>query len=198
MTRIVLLKRVVFVAASLPLARLIVAAFQNALTANPIEYLTHQTGWWGLALLTTSLAVTPIRRISGWNPIIQLRRELGLFAFFYATLHLSVWVILDNFFDVAMMTEDVFERPFVTMGMVTFLMLLALALTSTQASIRRLGKRWLQLHRLVYVAAITAVAHFWWLVKADTREPLRWAIALAVLFGVRLWWKYWTQLSWRS
>ena len=122
---------------------------------------------------------------------------LGLYAFFYATLHLLIWITLDNFFHVPTMVEDVLERPFVTIGMATYLILLALAVTSTTGWVRRLGRRWQRLHRLVYVAACGAVVHFWWLVKADTREPQRWAIAVAVLLGFRLWWVNRARLSWR-
>jgi sulfoxide reductase heme-binding subunit YedZ len=198
LTTIVILKRVILVAALIPALRLVAAAFTGNLTANPIEYLTHQTGWWALAFLTISLSVTPIRRLSGWHEVIRLRRTLGLFAFFYATLHLLIWVALDNFFDGPMMVEDVVERPFVTIGMATYLILLALAATSTTSAVRRLGRRWQQLHRLVYLASIGGVVHFWWLVKADTREPQRWAIAVALLIGFRLWWMNRARLSWRS
>lgn len=180
------------------MARLVASAFTGDLTANPIEYITHQTGWWALAFLTISLTITPIRRLTGRNEVIRLRRMLGLYAFFYATLHLAVWIGLDNFFDGPAMVEDVLERPFVTIGMATYLILLALAVTSTTGWVRRLGRRWQQLHRLVYVAAAGAVVHFWWLVKADTREPQRWALAVVILLAFRLWWVNRARLSWRS
>ena len=123
---------------------------------------------------------------------------LGLLAFFYACLHLVTWVVLDWFFDIASMAADVVERPFITLGMTTFLLLLPLAVTSTAAMIRRLGKRWQQLHRLIYVAAITAVIHFWWVVKADFRDPRLFALALSVLFGFRAWWTWRTRQLSRS
>ncbi len=123
---------------------------------------------------------------------------LGLFAFFYACLHMSTWLVLDWFFDFASMAADVVERPFITLGMTTFLLLLPLAVTSTAGMIRRLGQRWQQLHRLVYVAAITAVIHFWWVVKADFSEPRLWALALSVLLGFRAWWTLRTRLFSRS
>jgi sulfoxide reductase heme-binding subunit YedZ len=198
LTAIVILKRAIFVAALIPAGRLVAGAFTGDLTANPIEHITHQTGWWALAFLTTSLAITPIRRLTKRNEMIRLRRMLGLYAFFYASLHLLVWITLDNFFDTRMMFEDIFERPFVTVGMATYVILLALGVTSTAGWVRRLGRRWQRLHRLVYVAAVGAVMHFWWLVKADVREPLRWAIAVAVLLGFRLWWANRARLSWRS
>jgi sulfoxide reductase heme-binding subunit YedZ len=181
-------KPLVFAAALIPAAALAYDAYIGELTANPVDYITDETGTWALGLLTISLAITPIRRLTGWNEIIKLRRMLGLFAFFYASLHVLTWIVLVSFFDLPTMIEDVAERPFITVGMATFLILLALALTSTTASIRRLGRKWQQLHRLVYVAAIGAVVHFWWLVKADVTEPRRWALAVAAVLGFRVWW----------
>jgi sulfoxide reductase heme-binding subunit YedZ len=141
-------------------------------------------------MLVTSLAVTPLRRLTKWNDLIRLRRMIGLFAFFYATLHMLTWVVLFHYFDLSFMVEDVVMRPFITIGMATFLILLALAVTSNRFSIRRLGRRWQALHRLVYVAAVLAVIHFWWLVKADVTEPQRWALAVAGLLGFRIWWTW--------
>ena len=134
-----------------------------------------------------SLGITPLRRLTGWNEVVKLRRMVGLFAFFYGTLHLLTWVVLDKFFDFAWMYEDVLERPFITIGMLTWSILFVLALTSNQYSIRRLGRRWQKLHYLAYAAGVGAVIHFWWLVKADITLPRRWAVALAILFGVRVW-----------
>jgi sulfoxide reductase heme-binding subunit YedZ len=187
-------RRLVFAAALVPAAALTYGAFTNDLTANPIEYITNTTGVTALTFLTLSLTITPLRRLTGRHELVKLRRTLGLFAFFYACLHLSTWVILDWFFDFASMASDVVDRPFITMGMTTFLLLLPLALTSTAGMIRRLGKRWQSLHRLVYVAGITAVVHFWWVVKADFREPRLWALALSVLLGFRAWWVLRTRL----
>jgi sulfoxide reductase heme-binding subunit YedZ len=181
----------VFLGALLPAIWLLYAFFADELTANPIEYITRYTGWWALVLLLVTLTVTPIRRLTGWHGIIRVRRMLGLFSFFYATLHLLTWVVLDKFFDFAWMLEDVAERRFITMGMLTWLLMLPLAITSTTGMIRRLGRRWQTLHRLSYVAAITGVIHFWWLVKADLFEPQTMALALSVLLGVRVW------LTWR-
>jgi sulfoxide reductase heme-binding subunit YedZ len=185
---IVLLKRAIFAAALIPAAALVVGGFRDTLTANPIDYITDRTGDWAIRFLIISLAVTPVRRISGWNPVIQLRRMLGLFAFFYAALHFLTWFVLDWYFDIQSMLDDIFKRPFITLGMVTLLILLALALTSTTASIRRLGKRWTQLHRLVYVAAVTALTHFWLVGKILLTEVWYWAVALAALLGFRVWW----------
>ena len=176
--------------ALVPAAALAYRFYTNDLTANPLDYITDQTGTWALAFLVISLSITPLRRLTGWNPIIKLRRMLGLFSFFYALLHMLTWVVLLNFFDVREMVIDVVKRPFITIGMATFLILLALAVTSNQFSIRRLGRRWQSLHRLAYAAALGAVIHFWWLVKADTTEPQRWAAAVAVLLGFRVWWAW--------
>ena len=188
MKPIVLLKRVIFAAALIPAAALIADAFRGNLTANPIEYITHATGDWAIRFLVITLAVTPLRRITGWNPIIQLRRMLGLFSFFYATLHFLTWFVLDWFFDLRQMAKDVAMRPFITLGMATYLMLLALAVTSTQGSIRRLGRRWTQLHRLIYVAAGTALFHFWLARKTVVPQFQVVLVAAAVLLGFRAWW----------
>lgn len=190
-----IIKPLVFLAALIPFARLVVGFYQNDLTANPGDYITDQTGTWTLAFLFISLTVTPLRRLTGWNDLIKLRRMLGLFAFFYATLHMLTWVVFIHFFDVGFMLEDVLKRPFITVGMTVFLILLALALTSNRFAIRRLGRKWQTLHRLVYVAAIGGVTHFWWLVKADTTEPIRWAAGLTVLLGIRVWWTYRKRVS---
>ena len=190
MTTIKILKAAIFLAALVPAAALVVGFYQNDLTANPVEYITHQTGTWALAFLVMSLTITPLRRFTGWNPLIRLRRMLGLFAFFYAALHMLTWVWLLNLLELPLMIEDVIERPFITVGMAAFLILLALALTSTTYAIRKLGRRWQPLHRLAYLAAILGVLHFWWLVKADISEPLRWALAVGVLLGIRVYWTW--------
>jgi len=197
--RIGVLKTPVFIGALTPLAWLAYWGYQGELTANPIEYITHFTGWFGLCFLIASLAITPIRRLTGWHPVIRFRRMLGLFAFFYAVLHFSIWFVLDKFFSLSEMVADVVKRPYITVGMTALLVMLPLALTSTQGMIRRLGgKRWQALHRLAYVAGVAAVLHFWWLVKSDVREPKRWALGLAVLLGVRVWWTWRTRSLSRS
>ena len=198
MTRFGILRRVIFSAALIPAAALVYGAFTDNLTANPIDYITDTTGVTALTFLIITLTVTPLRRLTGRNELIRLRRMLGLFAFFYACLHVSTWFILDWFFDFASMASDIVDRPFITLGMTTFLLLLPLAITSTAAMIRRLGKRWQQLHRLAYVAAFTAIVHFWWVVKADFREPRLFALALSVLLGFRAWWTLRTRLFSRS
>lgn len=192
------LRRVIFAAALVPAAALVYGAFTDNLGANPIDYITDTTGLTALTFLIITLTVTPLRRLTGRNEIIRLRRMLGLLAFFYACLHMSTWLVLDWFFDFASMAADVVERPFITLGMTTFLLLLPLAVTSTAGMIRRLGKRWQQLHRLIYVAAATAIIHYWWVVKADFREPRLFALALSVLLGFRAWWMLRTRRFSRS
>jgi sulfoxide reductase heme-binding subunit YedZ len=188
----VLIKRLLFAASLIPAAWLVYDAFTGNLSANPVDYITDRTGDWALRFLIISLTITPLRRLTGINEIIRLRRMFGLMSFFYAALHLTTWIVLVSFFDVQTMIEDIAMRPFITIGMATFVILLALAITSPTAMIRRLGRRWQPLHRLVYLAAIGAVVHYWWQVKADIAYPLRWAVALAVLLGFRVWW------SWRT
>lgn len=178
-------KRGLIALALLPAAWLAVGAWRDALGANPIEAITHGTGLWGLRLLLASLAITPLRRATGWNWLIAYRRPLGLLAFTYAVLHVATFVALDHWFDWARILADVRKRPYVTAGALAFLCLLPLALTSTRGWIRRLGKRWTTLHRLAYVAAAAAVLHYWWLVKADVRAPLGYAAVLALLLLAR-------------
>lgn len=175
-----------WVAGALPLVLLAYTAGTRGLGANPIETLTHRTGWWSLFLLIAALAVTPLRRFTGWNQLAGVRRPLGLSSFFYATLHLLVYFVLDQGLAFEYLIEDVVERPFITSGFTAWLLLLPLALTSTRTAIRKMGKRWSLLHRLAYPAAALGVLHFAWGVKADLREPMLFAAALAVLLGARL------------
>lgn len=176
----------VFLACLLPLLLLLLDAVRGNLTANPIENLTHRTGWWALTLLIATLAITPLRRLTGWNGVIKLRRMIGLFAFFYATLHVAIYFGLDQLLSFRYITEDILQRPYITVGFLAWLLLIPLAVTSTRGWIRRLGRRWQRLHRLVYLSAALAILHFLWLVKADTREPLLFAAAFAVLMLLRL------------
>lgn len=187
---IVALKAVTWAAALVPAVRLVYLLLTGGdLTANPIEYITHETGWYALALLIGSLAITPLRRLTGWHALVRFRRLIGLFAFFYAVLHFSTWFGFDKLFDVVEMGKDVVKRPFITAGMFSLLTMLPLAVTSTAGWIRRLGRRWQRLHRLAYVAAPAGVLHFWWLVKSDVREPLAFASVAIVLLGARLYWR---------
>lgn len=191
-----ILKPIVFLAALLPLALLVLDALRGNLGANPIEKITHQTGLWTLVFLLVTLAITPLRRITGINWVIQYRRMLGLFAFFYGCLHLTTYVWLDQFFDLHAMLHDIYKRPFITAGFTGFLMMVPLALTSTQWSIRKLGKKWQTLHRLIYVSALAGVIHFIWLVKKDVQEPLIYAIILGTLMSIRVF--YWAKNSRRK
>ena len=180
------LKPLVFVLCLIPLGQLAYGAYIGDLGVNPIEFITRFTGSWTLIILIASLAVTPVRRITGWNELIKFRRMLGLFAFFYALLHFSIYLVLDHFFDFQAIGKDILKRPYVTAGFTAFVVMIPLAITSTAAMIRRLGKRWQQLHRLVYVAAIAGVIHFYWLVKADISRPVQYGAVLVLLLGYRL------------
>ena len=180
------LRAVVFLLCLGPFLRLVVDGIRGDLTANPIEDLTLRTGWWAITLLMVTLAITPVRRLTGWNRLIQYRRMVGLFAFFYASLHVAVYFGLDQLLSFEYIAEDILDRPYITVGFTAWLLLVPLAITSTRGWIRRLGKRWQKLHRLVYVSAALAVLHFLWLVKADTREPLIYAAVLGILLALRL------------
>jgi sulfoxide reductase heme-binding subunit YedZ len=186
MTRNQILKPIAWIACLVPLARLVLEAFTGPLGANPIERITHRTGLATLILLLITLAITPLRRWSGMLWLIQYRRLVGLFAFFYGCLHLLTYLWLDQNFRIAAMAHDVVKRPFITMGTLSWLLMLPLALTSTQKAIRSLGKNWLRLHRLVYAAAAAGAIHFYWLVKRDKQEPLLYLAILAALLGWRL------------
>jgi len=182
-----LLKVAAFLACLLPLALLARKGFADLLGANPIEVITRSTGRWTLIFLCVALAITPVRRLVGLPPLIRFRRMVGLFAFFYGCLHFATYIWLDKFFDWAEIGKDLPKRPFITAGFTAFVLMIPLALTSTQGWIRRIGgRRWQVLHRLIYVSGIAGVAHFWWLVKADVREPFIFVAILAVLLGYRL------------
>ena len=185
--QIVIAKAMLFMAGLLPLARLVWLGVNDGLGANPIEFITHSTGTWTLVGLLTTLSITPLRKISGWNWLIRLRRMLGLFTFFYACLHFTTYIWLDQFFDLQMVVKDVIKRPFITVGFLAFVLLIPLAVTSTNAMMKRLGgKKWQKLHRLIYAIAVLGVVHYWWLVKKDITQPLIYALVLAALLGIRL------------
>ena len=160
--------------------------YADELGANPIEAITRGTGEWTLRLLLITLLMTPVKRITGWYWPIRVRRMLGLFAFFYACLHLATYLWLDQFFDWHEIWLDILDRPFITAGMLAFVLLVPLALTSNRFAVKKLERNWKRLHRLVYVIPVLGVLHFWWLVKADVREPAIYAILLGVLLAVRL------------
>ncbi len=180
------LKVALFLAALIPLARLAWKGYQQMLGANPIEVITHSTGDWTLIFLMLTLSITPLRKLAGQHWLIRFRRMLGLFAFFYASLHFTTYIFLDKFFDVHEMVKDISKRKFITIGFTAFVLLTPLAATSTAGMIRRLGKRWQRLHRLIYISTIAGVIHYWWLVKADVRKPQYYAIVLLLLLGYRL------------
>jgi len=188
-----LTKPLLFLVCLLPLAYLAAAAFGLAgfgLGANSVEKLLHELGLWGLKFLLITLSVTPLRRWTGWNWLTGYRRMLGLFAFFYVLLHFAVYAVLDQGLDIRAIGEDILKRPYITLGMAGLLMLVPLAVTSTRGMMRRLGKRWQKLHRLVYVVAILGVWHFYWQVKLDTLAPTVYALVLALLLGTRVYYAY--------
>lgn len=169
-----------------PLARLLALGLGGGLGANPIEFITRSTGTWTLVGLMLTLAVTPLRRLTGRNELVRYRRMLGLFTFFYASLHFLTYVWLDQFFDLEAMLRDIVKRPFITVGFAAFVLLIPLAATSSNTMMRRLGRRWSRLHKAVYAIAILGVLHYSWLVKRDLTEPLIYAAVLAALLALRL------------
>ena len=186
MTRNHVFKPILWIACLLPLAKLIFGSVAGTLGANPVERITHQTGSTTLILLLVGLAITPVRKWTGMLWLIQYRRLVGLFAFFYGTLHLLTYLWLDQSFSIPAMAHDVAKRPFIFMGTLAWLLLLPLALTSTKKAIRKLGKNWIRLHRLVYLAAAAGAIHFYWLVKRDKQEPLLYLAVLTALLGWRI------------
>jgi methionine sulfoxide reductase heme-binding subunit len=181
-------KVAVFVLAWYPLARLVLLGLTDRLGANPIEFITRSTGLWTLVFLCVTLAVTPLRRLTGVNALLRFRRMLGLYAFFYATLHFTTYIWLDKWFDAAAILKDIGKRPFITVGFAAFLLLIALAATSPKAAARKLGRRWLTLHRAIYAIAVLAILHFWWMKagKHDLVLPKIYGAIVVVLLGWRL------------
>lgn len=187
--QIAALKVVVFVACLMPLAHLGWGIWTESLGANPVETLIRSLGRWALKFLLITLSITPLRKLTGFGWLLRLRRMLGLFCFFYALLHWSTYLGLDQSLDWIAIAKDIVKRPFITVGMLTFTMLLPLAITSTNGMVRRMGaKNWQALHRTIYAIGICAVLHFWWLVKLDTTWPIIYALMLALLLGMRLYW----------
>jgi len=185
-------KPVVFLLCLLPAAFVVTDAFEltGRLGANPVEEILDRFGNWGLRMIMITLAVTPLRRITGWNWLARFRRMVGLFAFFYVLMHFLTWLILDQGVLLSAILEDLTERPFITIGFAALLLLIALAATSTGGMRRRLGRRWQVLHNAVYAIALLGVWHYWWQVKKDITEPLIYAAILTVLLGARLWWRW--------
>ena len=181
------IKAIVFALALAPLGRLVAGVFLRSLGTNPVEAIIRSLGTWTLVFLCLTLAVTPLRKLTGWHWLLRLRRMLGLYAFFYAVLHFTSYVWLDQGLDLVAILHDIPKRPFITVGFTCLMLLVPLAATSTDAMVRRLGAaRWRVLHRLVYVVAVGGVVHFWWLVKRDVTEPAIYAVVVATLLGYRL------------
>lgn len=186
-----IIKTLVFLAALLPFVRLVVAIFTDDLGANPVEFITRNTGDWTLYFLCLTLSVTPLRRLTHWNWLIRLRRMLGLFVFFYAVLHFTTFLWFDHFFDLQEMWKDVVKRPFITVGFSAFVLLIPLAATSTNGMVKRLGaKRWQALHRTIYLIALLGIVHFWWMKagKNDFAEPILFGLIVAALLLTRVYW----------
>ena len=179
-------KPLIFILCLLPLVFLTINFLQDNLGANPFEVLTRSTGEWTLRFLLITLAMTPLRQLTGSPWPLRLRRMFGLFSFFYVCVHLSTYLVLDHFFDWEEILRDIIKRPYITFGMLAFVLLIPLAVTSTNKMMKRLGKSWKSLHKLVYLVAILGVLHFILLVKADLREPIIYAVILLTLFAVRL------------
>ncbi len=188
-----IIKAGLFLLACVPFLRLIIFAYLDQLGANPLEAITRNTGDWTLYMLCITLSITPLRRLSGWNWLLAMRRMLGLFTFFYASLHFLAFYWFDHFFDVQAMLIDVLKRPFIAMGFATFLLLLPLAVTSTNSMMRRLGKRWKTLHQLIYLIILTGLVHFWWMRagKQNFAQPILITVIAVVLLGSRvvMWWQ---------
>ncbi len=182
-------KAALFAVALLPLVRLLVLGIADDLGANPIEFVIRSNGTWALTFLLLTLSITPLRKLTGANWLVQLRRMLGLYAFFYAALHLTAYVWLDQWFDWQAIGKDIVKHPFILAGFSSFALLIPLATTSTNAMMKRLKKNWQKLHTLVYPIALLAVLHYFWLVKKDITQPLIYAGVLMVLLGVRVQWK---------
>jgi methionine sulfoxide reductase heme-binding subunit len=174
----------------LPLARLVAGFPLGWLGANPIEFVTRSTGIWTLVGIAVTLSITPLRKLLNWPWLVRLRRTAGLLAFFYACLHFITYIWFDRFFDVRDIIADIIKRPFITVGFAAFVLLIPLAATSKNSIIKKLGaKLWQRIHYLIYLIAILAVVHYWWLVKKDLTQPIIYACVFAVLLGLRVWWK---------
>jgi sulfoxide reductase heme-binding subunit YedZ len=182
-------KVVVFLTCLTPFGWLVIRALTGRLGINPVEDLELTTGIWALRFLVATLLVTPVRRLSGWNRIVQYRRMLGLFTFFYASVHFAIYIAVDQFFAFGFIVKDVAKRPFITMGFTAFVLMIPLAVTSTKGWIRRLGRRWQVLHRLIYVSGVCAAIHYLWKVKVMIGSPVYYATAIGLLLGFRLIWQ---------
>jgi methionine sulfoxide reductase heme-binding subunit len=187
------LKPFLFLVCLVPLLRLIALGCADRLGANPVEFVTRSSGTWTLVLLCATLSVTPLRRLFAWNELLRCRRMLGLFTFFYGCLHLTTYVWFDQWFELSSIALDIYKRPFITIGFAAFVLMLPLALTSNHWSMKKLGRNWSKLHRLIYLVAIAALLHYFWHKggKNNYDEPLIYAGVIALLFAVRIvyWWR---------
>ncbi len=191
--QLVSIKALIWALCLLPAGRLLVGAFTDQLGANPIEFITRSTGTWTLVLLCITLSVSPLKQLLNWPWLLRLRRLVGLFAFFYASLHCLTWVWFDQWFDLSDMWRDIVKRPFITVGFTAFVLLIPLAMSSNKASMKRLGRRWSQLHSLVYLISVLGVLHYYWLVKKDITQPVIYAGVVSLLLAwrvPRLWRRY--------
>jgi methionine sulfoxide reductase heme-binding subunit len=186
--RVSAVKAALFIICLFPLARLVLLGVTDRLGANPIEFITRSTGIWTLVMLCLTLAVTPLRKFSGWSWLLRLRRMLGLFCFFYVLLHMMTWIWFDHWFELSALIKDIWKRPFITVGFLAMLLLWPLALTSNQWAMRRLGRRWTRLHQLIYLIALLALLHFWWMRsgKNNFLEPLVYSAVVLTLLGYRV------------
>ena len=189
-TQIKAVKITLFALALVPILRLVWLGVNDDLSANPIEFIERSTGYWALFILMLTLAITPIKLITGRTWPVQLRRQLGLWMFFYVCMHITTYVWLDYSFDWADITKDIIKHPYGLVGFTGFVLSIPLAVTSSNAMMKRLRDKWKKLHQLVYVIAVLGIVHFWWLVKKDITEPVLFAIVLSLLFAVRLYYKY--------
>ena len=178
-------KPALFLVCLVPLGKLVFDGLTGHLEAEPIKDITHRTGFWGITFITLTLSVTPLRRVTGWNGAGRYRRMLGLFGFFYIVLHFLIYLVLDQFFAWHEILKDISKRPYITLGFTGFVLMIPLALTSTAKSVKRLGRRWVTLHGLIYLTALAGVVHFTWSQKADLTLPTRYAVALIALLSLR-------------
>ncbi len=188
---VITLAKIAITAAALShIGYFIAGIFLGYLGANPVEVITHAMGEWALHFLLITLSITPLRRHFHWNALMRLRRFLGLWSFFYLSLHFFVFIFFDHFFNLASILEDIIDRPYIAVGFIAFILMVPLAITSFKKLQRWLGKRWIVLHRTVYLVAILGIVHYWWLVKADILWPLVYGLILVILLADRLYWKY--------
>lgn len=186
MSRLSFFKIIIFLLALVPLARLVYGALTNNLGVNPVEFMTRNTGDWAMYFLLFTLAITPVRKITQWTWLIKFRRMLGLYVFFYACLHFLTFIWFEHFFNISDIIQDIIKRPFITIGFISLILLIPLAVTSNQAMIRRLKRNWQKLHRLIYPISLLVMLHYFMMIKADYKEALIYLLILLILLAFRL------------